>query len=155
MKDNIELRQDSPINQLVEAVEGLIMEAVDIYSNISIEDLSTNNLNRLANTILRNIDKADKVVKQVEGIPSPEITKCKIKLQKAIDRLYTELTLVKNDFAERILTLECSGRDVINYSDFCFNLSLKLVDRVSEVVLANNQLPTTTILDEEEDQKWL
>ena len=148
---NLNLRQDSPVDQLVVLVENLIDEALDIYSNISLEDLSTSSLNKLAGTILKNIDKADNVITKLEGIPSPEIIRCRLKLQMATDSLYKDLCSVKDDFANRVIRLECSGADLINYTDFCFNLSLKLVDRVSSAVLEGNKLPESepVVINEE------
>ena len=151
---NINLREDSPIDQLVAATHHLIEESIGIFTGLSLPDLTPSELNKLGTNLLKSIDRTSTIVDRLDGIPNPDLIKLRITLQQGIDQLYTTLINVKTDWANRVVALELNGSQTIDYGAFCYSLALKLTERVSQAVIENNHLPEEEIIDEE-IEKWL
>ena len=122
---------------------------------MSLPDLSASDLNKLATNIIKSIDKTSVVVDRLNGIPNPDLIKLRLTLQTGIDRLYTTLLDVKTDWATRVLSMETTAKETIDYGSFCYELALKLTTRVSEAVLKNNELPEAEEELDENLEKWI
>lgn len=147
----IEISRRSGVSQLVDATTGLIREALDIYSGIPTDELTIKELKSFGNKLIANIDRTSKVIEDLSGVPNIQIIECKVRLQQAVDALFTQLTQIKNDYSERAYSGELTAPDLIDYADFCFGLSLKLVDRISveQAVINERQANIKLITDED------
>ena len=135
---NLELTRESGLTQLVNGSLMLIDESADVFAHIVVSEVSEKDLNRYANSILKNIESATNTINALEGIASEELTQCRVKLQQSVDRLYTQLIASKNEWQQRLLLGEA---DPINYANFCHALALKLIARASQSVV---ELPQPT-----------
>ena len=146
-------KRDESIKQLVEATGLLINEAIEIFGGINQEELNVKELSQFSKSLINRIEKTSMILDALESVPNEQIIECRLQLQIGIDKLYVQLTNIKSEWAERVLLGEATNSELIDYGNFCFELALKLINRVSQSVIESAKAPPEIklLLDEDED----
>lgn len=144
---NIIFKADDGVQQLVQATQLLIDESIYVFANLSIDEFNDRELNRLAKVLLNNIDKTQHMITAITSLPNEQIVECRIKLQQAIDKLYVCLTSTHQQYQQLLLSGELDNNGAVAYADFCWSLSLKLLERATAADMMS--LPEPTVIDDE------
>lgn len=153
------LSRESTTIQLIAASELLIDESITTIINLNLSELDNKQINKLAKLTLKQIDDSTDMIDALKPVPDIDIQRAIVKLEQTIDSCFISLNQHYTELQNRILTSDVVADDLINYAEFCHQLSMKLLKKASKTSscsqLQSLPLQSQTLLTDKEIERFL
>jgi hypothetical protein len=128
----INLSRSSDSDSLIQASTNLLTESSNILQNINLEDLSNKEVLSFGRNIIKKIDRITDFVLTLSGINNKNIILVVVQLKDTLDESFIVLSDIYSELQRRLLLGEFEPAELISYSSFLSEVSIKLLEKSIE-----------------------